>query len=486
MDEALEFDIPLLINGLQAEGEGRFQVWDPGRLSQRVAYVSVAGEKHVDRAVQAAHRAFPQWRAIPAEERAALLNGSATALEAIAESLAVVLCREQGMLHAQTRRDIANGVKALREAAAIGPGFLIPEHVEDEGCWLEIEKVPRGVAAAIVPWNAPMGLTMGAIGPALVTGNTVVVKPSPFAPVALSQALACVAALLPPGVLNVVHGEAAGPMLVAHPLVRKVAFTGSVETGRAVMRDAASTIKKVSMELGGNDPAIVLDDTTPDKVVPAILKQAMSRSGQVCYAVKRVYVPGPLYDEYCDAFRSAIDELRVGYSLDPQATLAPVNNRKQYQYVKDLAARAAQAGARVQHLGQRLESAVWDDGYYLQPMLVTHVDPLAEVVLKEQFGPLLPVIPYDTEAQVIEFANGTEYGLASSIWSRDTHRAVELARKIEAGTTFVNSHTRTSLGDRRMPFGGVKQSGIGRTRTEVGLAEYVEHHAISLNKGAKV
>jgi acyl-CoA reductase-like NAD-dependent aldehyde dehydrogenase len=483
MDILADLEIPLLIDGVPCRGEQRFEVRDPGRLSERVGWVAVADGQDVDRAARAAHRAFTHWRNVPAHERAACLEAAAAAMAEIAEDLALTLAREQGMLLNETRRDVANGVKALREAAAIGPAFLAPEVVEDGECWISTEKVPRGVVAAIVPWNAPMGLTMGKVGPALITGNTLVVKPSPFAPIAVSQALARVAAHLPPGVLNVVHGDPAGPALVAHPLVRKVSFTGSIPTGRAVMRDAAAAVKHVTMELGGNDPAIVLDDARPEEVVPAVVKQAMARSGQVCYAVKRVYVPRASYRLYCDAFCAAVDELRIGYGLDPKATLAPLNNRNQYAFVQALAERTERAGARVHRLGKKLESAVWEDGYYLRPMVATDVDPQAEVVTVEQFGPLLPLIAYDTEEQALELANSTDYGLASSVWSADPQRALELARRLEAGVTFINSHTRTSLGDRRMPFGGVKQSGLGRTRTELGLAEYIEYHAISLNKG---
>ncbi|MDB5728183.1 MAG: Aldehyde Dehydrogenase, partial [Noviherbaspirillum sp.] len=464
-------------------GSDYFEVRDPGRLTDVVGMVAAGTPAHVGQAVEAAHAAFETYRNVPVAERVERLLAACDELDRQAPQLAATLVREQGMLLRETQRDVNNGVKSMREVAATVEAFLQPEEFEDEEGLVRIEKAARGVVAAIVPWNAPMGLTMGKVGPALATGNTIVVKPSPFAPLAVSHALKIVAGFFPPGVVNVVHGEGeVGPALTRHPLVRMVSFTGGTRTGRAVMAAAAESVKNISLELGGNDPAIVLDDVTPSDIVPELIKGIFPRSGQVCYAVKRVYVPAPMLDRFYDAMCEAVDQFRIGHGMDERSTLAPLNNRHQYDFVNGLIDRTRQSGATVRSLGTKLDPDNWSNGYYIQPTVVKDVAPTAELVVTEQFGPVIPLIPYDSEEQVLKMANGTEYGLGSSIWARDADRALRLASKVEAGITFINTNARTALGERHMPFGGVKQSGIGRVRTDVGLAEYIEYHAINLNK----
>lgn len=324
---------------------------------------------------------------------------------------------------------------------------------------------------------------MGKVGPALAAGNTLVAKPSPNAPLAVSLALETIAKFFPPGAINVVNGDGdVGPTLTRHPLVRMVSFTGGTRTGKAVMASAAESNKNVALELGGNDAAIVLDDIEPEAVVDELIKGIFARSGQVCYAIKRVYVPARRLAHFRDALCSAIDQFRIGHGLDERSTLAPMNNRSQFDIVRGLVERARQGGAVVTELGTALEPDRWGDGYYMKPTVVTGLANDAELVGAEQFGPVIPVVGYDSEDEALSFANNTEYGLGSSLWTRDTDRALALASRVEAGITFINSHARTKLGEMHMPFGGIKQSGIGRVRTEVGLAEFVEHHAISLNR----
>ncbi|MDB5763214.1 MAG: Aldehyde Dehydrogenase [Herminiimonas sp.] len=477
--------LDMFINHKDVSTGKYFEVRDPGRYSEVVGLVATGSAANVNDAVCAAHAAFQSWKNVPLNERVERLLAAAAELDKLSAELAVTLVREQGMLLRETTRDVGNGIKSLREVATLAESFMQTEEFEDEESVVRVEKVPRGVVAAIVPWNAPMGLTMGKVGPALVTGNTLVIKPSPFAPLATSQALKTIAAFFPPGVINIIHGEGeVGPALTRHPLVRKISFTGGTTTGKAVMAAAAESVKSITLELGGNDPAIILDDAVPSDVVPELIKGIFPRSGQVCYAVKRVYVPAGMLDTFFETLCEAVDQFKVGYGLDERATLAPLNNRNQYDFVKGLIERAKQSGATVRELGKKLDVANWNNGYYVSPTVVKDVAPSAELVLTEQFGPVIPLIPYESEEQVLQMANSTEYGLASSIWGRDVDRAFRLSSRIEAGVTFINSHARTALGERHMPFGGVKQSGIGRVRTTVGLAEYIEYHAISLNKKA--
>jgi acyl-CoA reductase-like NAD-dependent aldehyde dehydrogenase len=475
--------LDLVVNLQTVPSDHYFEVRDPGNFSEVVALVATATARDVDTAVYGAYQASLSWRDVPVRERNDRLRAAADALEKIAGELAVTLVREQGMLLADTKRDVANGYMTLRETASISENFLQAETVEDGEALIRVEKAPIGVIAAIIPWNAPMGLAMAKVGPALACGNTLVLKPSPFAPVALTQALQIVAGFFPPGVLNVVNGDGeSGPALTRHPLVRKVSFTGSIGTGRAVMAAAAESIKNIGMELGGNDPAIILDDADPAEVVPELVRRIFPRSGQVCYAVKRIYVPAALHDRFYATLCEAVDQLQVGYGLDPRSTLAPVNNRNQFRFIQSLLERTRSSGANVRELGRKVNPDTWHEGYYLLPAVISNVAPNAEVVTCEQFGPIIPLVPYRSEEEAVQMANSTEHGLASSVWTSDFERGLKLAQRIEAGVTFVNSHARTSLGDRHLPFGGVKQSGIGRARTTIGLAEYIEYHAISLNK----
>jgi acyl-CoA reductase-like NAD-dependent aldehyde dehydrogenase len=483
MQNGSPIKIDLFINQQAVPSDHYFEVRDPGKFSEVVGTVAAASAKHVDDAVNAAYQAGLSWRKVPVRERLDRLLAAADAMEAIAEQLATTLVREQGILLIETVRDVANGVQTLRETAAIAETFLEEEEFEDGETLIRLEKAPIGVVAAIIPWNAPIGLAMTKVGPALACGNTLVLKPSPFAPIALSQTLQTIAGFFPPGVINIVNGDGeCGPALTRHRLVRKVSFTGSVAIGKAVMAAAAESVKNIGLELGGNDPAIILDDARPEDIVPELVKRIFPRSGQVCYAVKRIYVPAALHDKFYDALCEAVDQLRVGYGLDPKATLAPVNNQNQFRFIQGLLERTRKSGADVRELGSKLHPDTWQDGYYLLPAVVKNIAPNAELVTCEQFGPVIPLLPYRTEEEAIEMANSTEHGLASSIWTSDFERGMQFSKNIEAGLTFVNSHARTTLGDRHLPFGGVKQSGIGRVRTTIGMAEYIEYHAISLNK----
>lgn len=472
--------IPLLIGGQPARGRGQFEVRDPGRARDVVAVVEDGGPEQADAAVTAAARAAAGWRDQGPDERAAVLARAADLAEAAADQLAPLLSRENGGTLTESRMDLLRGTALLRDFLALAPEFLAPRTVTTSQHWLSVEKTPVGVTALIVPWNSPVVLTVSKLAPALLAGNTVVVKPSVLAPAALTEYLRQLTQLLPPGVLNVVQGDAeAGQALVAHPAVRKVSFTGSIPVGQQIMAAAAGTLKKVSLELGGNDAAIVLDDADFATAVPRLCQGAFTRAGQVCFAVKRIYVPQRRFAEFYEQLCAVADGYRVGYGLDQQTTFGPLISAGERDRVRGLADRARAAGGEVRELGRATDSVDWDGGHYLLPAVVRGLEPDAELVAVEQFGPLLPVLPYRAEDQAVAWANGTEYGLASSVWGADTDRAIGVARRLEAGATFVNSHNVSSLSF-DMPFGGVKRSGLGRERTALGLQEYVEDHAIRL------
>ena len=456
------------------------EVRDPGRVSDVVGSVAQATAAEIDDAVRAAHRAFAGWKRTTAEHRAGLLLEAAALLEGEGPGLVELMARESGMLVAINRAEIGMAANIVRDNAELAPPFLAQDTYEDEVSRVWIDRKPAGVIAAIVPWNAPIILTMRKLAPALACGNTIVVKPAPTAPLAISILLSHIAALLPPGVLNVVHGGAeAGEALVSHPLVRKVSFTGGGAVAASVMRSAAASIKGVQFELGGNDPAILLDDADLDQAVPRIVGGAFRRSGQFCFAVKRVYVPRSLHGRFVEMVRAEVDRFAVGHPLDAGTTFGPMNNRAQRDFVAGLVERTRRAGGNVIELGSKVAPDRWDEGYYLRPAIVPDATQDMEVVRVEQFGPVLPIVAYEGEDEAVAMANDSELGLGSSVWSRDTGRAVALARRIEAGMTFVNQAGTSRLGQRNIPFGGVKQSGIGRESSVVGLSEYVEYHAIN-------
>ncbi|MFF3544734.1 aldehyde dehydrogenase family protein [Streptomyces platensis] len=453
-------------------------VHDPGRLDEIVAEVAVGSPDDVDRAVRRAHEAFLTWRHVTAAERVRMLLATAEALAESAGELAPQLVREHGGVLREAHTDFALGAGFVQHTASLTEEFLRPVQFDDERSFISIEKVPRGVAAAIVPWNLPVVLAMMKLAPALATGNTLVLKPSPSAPAGLALALSRMAALLPPGVLNVVQGGSdVGAALCSHPLVRKIGFTGGTETGRQVLGAAGATIKNVTLELGGNDPAIVLDDVDIAAVLDRMLTGVYTRSGQICFAVKRVYVPRAIYRRFADAFCERVDEYTVGHGLDPDTDLGPLNNEAQYNRVLALLERTRDSSARLVRLGRKLDPGNWGNGYYVLPHVVRDAEHTDPITRQEQFAPIVPLIAYEDERQALEWANDSEYGLASSVWTSDPDRGLALARHVEAGCTFLNTHSSESL-DLLMPFGGMKQSGIGREFGLHGLSSYVEDHSI--------
>lgn len=478
--------INIFINNQDVETEHYTEVRDPGRLSDVAGLVAKGTPQHVEQAVQAAHLAFMSWRKTSVEERISLVKQAADRLEQEASSLALIVSKENGMLLQTTKAEIGLAVSGMRNIADLAGSFFQPKQIDDGFSWVSVEKKPIGVIAGIVPWNAPIVLTMQKLVPALIAGNTMVFKPSPFAPMGVTTALKAISELFPPGIINVVHGDGdVGSALTKHPKVRKISFTGGGRTAKHVMRDAAESLKSIHFELGGNDPAIVLDDANLDEIVPKIVTGIFRRSGQFCFAIKRVYVPHKLYDDFYEKMIEVVDGYQIGHQLNEKATFGPMNNFQQFQYVKELMERIKSSQATITELGQKLEPEQWGNGYYLRPFVVRDVEPNQEIVTCEQFGPVIPLVRYETEEEAVRMANDTEYGLGSSVWSSDFERALRLGREIEAGLTFINGTGQTPLGYKHMPFGGVKQSGIGRENSELVFGEFIEYHAINYHGTVK-
>ena len=474
-----ECQVDLLINNQEVRTKNYAEIRDPGKLTDVVGRVAVGSAEDVDKAVQAAHKAFLDWRKTDVKERIEKLNAALKVVQDSMGDLIPLLVREHGGVIWEAQTDFGFGMGLLQYYAGIGEDFLKSEFIEDDASWSCIEKKAKGVVGGIIPWNMPVCLTMSKVCPALITGNTLVIKPSPNAPLALSILLKRIAAVLPAGVLNVVHGDAdVGVALTRHPLVKKIGFTGGTVTGEQVNSNAAPFFKNVTLELGGNDAAIILDDVNPVNIMPGLLKGVFTRSGQICFAVKRIYVQEGIVDKFFNTMCEFVNEYKIGHGLDERASFGPVNNENQFNKVKAFIENTKKSGATVRELGSKLDPAGWDNGYYILPHLVKDVANSSQIVSCEQFGPVIPLVPFKTVEQAIGYANDSEYGLCSSVWSDDLQRALPIAHQIEAGQTFINTHSFDSfaLG---LPFGGVKSSGIGREFSgEPTLSAYIDYHVV--------
>ncbi|MER6958753.1 aldehyde dehydrogenase family protein [Streptomyces sp. NPDC000618] len=458
-------------------------VLNPARISETVGEYALGGAREVDLAVSAAVSGFPAWAALAVGERAAYLLKAADAIEAELGDLAVLITRETGKVLHDSRGDAVGAPKLLRQFAALADDLATaserPAALPRPGRAVT-RYVPMGPVGVIAPWNTPVYLAFNSIAPALIAGNTVVVKPPEEAPLALSRAVALLADALPPGVVSSVPGRGteAGAALSAHPAVRRMIFTGSVATGTAVMRAAAPTLKSLTMELGGNDAALVLHDAEiDDTMLREMVAGVFGASGQICYNIKRIYVHSSRFTEFADRFTEMASRIRVGDGLDPRSTFGPVTTRAQYDRVLALREETAASGAKVATVGERLDPDSWEDGYFILPSVVTGAAPDARVVAEEQFGPIIPILPFDDEEEAVRLANATEYGLAASVWSADTDRAWALACRLEAGSAFVNVH-RVGASPASVPFGGFKHSGIGRTHGLESVFDCMELQAV--------
>lgn len=459
----------LLIDGKFVAAASQFDVINPA-TAKPFAQCPKADEAQLNAAVAAAKQAFPDWAARRSEERASAIHALADALEARAPEFARLLTSEQGKPLDQAMGEIIGSTFILR---AFAERRIEPKVLRDEGGNQVIEhRTPFGVIAAITPWNFPVILMMNKVGPALLAGNTMVIKPAPTTPLTTLLFGELAADILPPGVFNVICDENdLGGVLTAHPDVAKIAFTGSTETGKKVMASAAAMIKRVTLELGGNDAAIVLDDVDPKAIARRVYDGAMANAGQICVAIKRAYVPSSLYDAFCDEVARLASEAVVDDGFQQGTQIGPIQNRQQFERVKELVEDAKRHG-KVIAGGDPLDRA----GYFMPPTIIRDIPDDARIVQEEQFGPVLPILKYDDIDDVIARANASEFGLGGTVWGRDLGRAIEVARRIDSGTVWVNQHLAI---DPSLPFRGSKQSGFGAELGEAGLEEYTQAHIVN-------
>jgi acyl-CoA reductase-like NAD-dependent aldehyde dehydrogenase len=465
-------EFQLIINGRPTPGASTLDVINPatGQLLTRCAR---ADKAQLDEAVAAAKAAFVTWSATSLEHRRQVLLKIAEALAARSSEFARLLTEEQGKPLAHAAGEIGGSVAMIRAFAAMDLPVKILRETATER--IVQHHAPLGVVAAITPWNFPMILLMMKVAPALLAGNTVVAKPAPTTPLTTLLFAEMCAALLPPGVFNVVVDQNdLGGFLTQHPDVAKVAFTGSTATGKKVMASVAGTIKRLTLELGGNDAAIVLDDVNVKEVAGKIYQGAMVNSGQVCLAIKRVYVPDSLYEAMCEELTILAGATVVGDGLDAATQMGPLQNKQQFEKVKGFLEDAHQHG-KVIAGGKALDRA----GYFIAPTIVRDIPDDARLVQEEQFGPVLPVLRYSDLDDAIARVNGTEYGLGGTVWGTDLARAYGVAQRITSGTVWVNKHLELPPD---IPFGGAKQSGFGTEMGQDGLEEFTQSKIINMAK----
>lgn len=463
------------IDGAAVDGIGYFDVINPATASA-FARAPDASREQLDQAVTAARRAFRSWRTVPAQERKQILSGFAAAIRAQTQDLAQLLTREQG-------KPLAAAVREIEASASRIEGLLsfelAPETLRsDERGRVVLEYQPLGVVGAIAPWNSPVLLGLQIAAQALVAGNAVILKPSPFTPLATLKVGEIAARTLPRGLFNTLSGgNDLGRWMTEHAGIDKIGFVGSVATGKRVLGSAAATnLKRVSLELGGNDAAIVLADADVDAIAPRLFWAAFANSGQRCMAVKRVLVHESVSDRLGAALAQLARQARVGDGFEPGVELGPVQNRPQFERVLGLMQDALKRGGRALAGGATLDRP----GYFIAPTIITGVAEGTPLVDEEQFGPVLPLLTFTDIDDAVARANATRFGLGASVWSGNLQHAAEIARRLEAGTVWINAHGGS---EPEIPFGGFKESGVGRGLGRMGLESYAEPRVLHLPHG---
>ena len=482
MATAAEVRTGLYIGGEERQTVDALDVADPGKPGRIVGRAAAASAQDVDDAVAAANAAFPAWSALSATERAEQMRA---ALEGIAEARdddAAILSQENGKIRFEAWIDslvfeirwnlalmLADEVETGK-VLSVAPGIPVETTVSYQ---------PLGVVTLIVPFNWPIAILGAALPHALLAGNTAIVKPPPTTPLALTRVVQRIAEKLPAGVLNVVTGKDENMSgLIQNTEVAKVCFTGSVNGGKRIMEMASKTLTRVTLELGGNDAAIfledaVLDDTHLDRIYAAVF----DTTGQICMNAKRLYVHRSRMDELVAGLSSRLEKAKIGYGLDEGTTMGPLHQGAQKAFVQDIIQEAKDAGADVREFGE-LPGGELEGGNFLRPAIVVDPDPSLRVVTQEQFGPVIPILPFDTEDEAVAAANDTWAGLCGSVWTADVDAANRVGGKLACGYVWVNDHGATRL-DLRAPFGGMKQSGMGREQGIEGVRAFQDTRSIA-------
>ncbi len=463
-----------LINGEMVDTGEWLDVVNPAN-EEVIGQVPACGKDELDKAVAAARAAFKTWKNTSFEERQAACMAISGAIKENAEELYRLLTSEQGKPHEQAKGEIYGAAGMSAAQATLKLEDVINEDSDQR--LSRTRRVPVGVVGGIVPWNFPVMMAVQKIVPALMSGCTIVLKPSPFTPLTTLRIAELIADKVPAGTVNIITGEdSLGPLITAHPDIDKITFTGSTATGKKIMEGASGDLKRITLELGGNDASIVLPDANVEKIAEQLFWASFSNAGQICVAAKRVYIHEDIYDELSAAIAEYAKNVKVGDGSQQGTGVGPIQNKKQYDRVLELIQDAKDKGYKFLTGGDVDPSGT---GYYVPISILDNPPEDARIVAEEQFGPVMPLMKFSSEEEVIERANNSEYGLAGAVWTADPDKGVEIAERLETGTVWINEYLHLSP---FAPFGGHKQSGFGAEYGLDGLKEFTYPQVITVKK----
>lgn len=455
----------MVIGGKAVPGQRYEDIFNPANGEEIVGRAAIGSENDLDDAVAAAASAYQYWSMASDEDRRLACTKVSEVITKNAEELSELITREQG----KPLKGLGSEFEVAGCAgwAAATAGFSLEPKIlqDDDGANIEMVRTPLGVVGSITPWNWPALIAVWHILPAIRTGNTVVIKPSPFTPLNTLRLVELMNEVLPAGVVNCVSGgNELGAAMSSHEGIAKIVFTGSIPTGKKIMQASAPTMKRLTLELGGNDPGIILDDADPKVIAEGLFWGAFINSGQTCAALKRLYVPDSLYDDVCERLVHLAKTIPMGDGLKEGMALGPLQNKAQFEKICAIVESATAEGAKILCGGEPMGK-----GYFYESTIIGDATDGMRIVDEEQFGPVLPVIRYSSLDEAVAAANGLHFGLAASVWSSDIKRARTVAERIDAGTVYINKHADIAP---HVPFGGVKHSGVGVEFGEAGLEAY--------------
>lgn len=467
-----------LIDGEMSDNGQWMEVVNPA-TEEAIGKVPSCGESELDRAVAAARSAFKTWRRTAPEERQKVVQAIAATIKENADELFRLLTSEQGKPHSQAQQEIYGAAGLAAAQSTLSLDDVINQ--DDDTRLSRTRRVPVGVVGGIVPWNFPVMMAIQKIVPALISGCTIVLKPSPFTPLTTLRLAELIKDVVPAGTVNIITGEdSLGPLITSHPDIDKITFTGSTATGRKIMEGASRDLKRITLELGGNDASIVLPDADVEKVAEQLFWSSFSNAGQVCIAAKRVYIHEDIYDDLSRAIAEYAKGVTVGDGSQQGTGVGPIQNRKQFDRVCELIQDAKDNGYDFL-LGGDVDPS--GTGYYVPITILDNPPEDARIVAEEQFGPVMPLMKFASVDEVVERANNSEYGLAGAVWTKDTDKGIELAEQLETGTVWINEFMHISP---LAPFGGHKQSGFGAEYGIEGLKEFTYPQVITVKRDAAV
>ena len=467
----------MIINGNKVDAEDHFNVYNPA-TEEIIAQCPAATEENLNAAVTAAREAFPAWSKTSDDQRKEKVNALADIISNNMNELAQLITQEQGRplngIGFGSFAEVGGSEYWTRCTAELTLPIEIAEETDTHRA--EIHRKPLGVVGSITPWNFPLLIAIWHVIPAIRSGNTVVLKPSSFTPLVALRFVELAQEVLPPGVLNIITGEGGmGRLITSHPDIDKIVFTGSTATGKNIMKNASDSLKRLTLELGGNDAAIILPDIDVKENASTIFEAAFINNGQTCAALKRLYVHEDIYEEMCEELTIIANTVTVANGMEDGAQLGPIQNRAQFELVRELVDDAKSSGARILTGGDAPEGI----GYFYPVTLVADISDGTRLVDEEPFGPVLPIIKYSDVEDALQRANDNPNGLGGSVWSGNPAQALELAKRLECGTAWINNHASLSP---NVPFGGVKQSGVGVEFSTHGLKEFTSIQSIVIPK----